>query len=207
VARWPRCATRSTTPGASATGGPGPSGNASATIAGRLANTITSALDDRPLLAGSVSFLVTVVLPIALVLGVLLILLRILPTARASWRAALGGAIVGTIALIVVQLGATAYFSWFGRSGAIYGTIGALLAACFTVYIGAIAVIVGVYVAATLARLPTAADIDAEMAEPGDGRPFGRQVLDAVRGLFLRPRSEPEQDADASATERDRALS
>jgi membrane protein len=155
-----------------------------------LANTVPNALDDTPLFAGLAAVLISDVIPLVIAFALLVGLYRVLPVERASFRAALWGALVGVIGIVVVHLGAEAYLATFGDAGAVYGTLGALLAAMFGVYIQAIVVVVGAHVAAELARLPDAAAIDAaiEAESEGEGTPIGRFLLNAVRGLFYRPR-------------------
>jgi membrane protein len=155
-----------------------------------LANTVPNALDDAPLFAGLAALMLSDLIPLALAFGLLTGLYRVLPAERASFRAALAGALVGTLGIVVVNFGAEAYVAAFGNAGTVYGTLGALLAAIFAIYIQAVVVIVGAHVAAQLARLPDGAAIDAEIeAESGgESTPIGRFLLNALRGLFLRPR-------------------
>lgn len=76
--------------------------------------------------------------------------------------------------------------SLFGGAGAVYGTIGGLLAAGFAVYLGCVVLVAGAHVSAELSRLPTGRSIDSAIAGESPGRPAGRFLLDALKGVFVR---------------------
>jgi membrane protein len=135
-------------------------------------------------LSGSVTTLV----PLALLLAVLVALFRVLPAARGGIRAALIGGAVALAGIVLVQLGAEAYFSGFGDTSAVYGTLGVLLAVVFSAYLDAVAIVYGAYVAAQASVLPTGASIDLAI-EREKGVPAARHLLAALRGLFVRSRS------------------
>jgi membrane protein len=132
-------------------------------------------------LSGSVTTLV----PLALLFAVLVALFRVLPAARAGMRAALVGGAVALAGIVLVQLGAEAYFSGFGDRSAVYGTLGILLAVVFSAYLDAIAIVYGAHVAAQASLLPTGASIDLAL-EREKGAPATRQLIGALRGLFVR---------------------
>jgi membrane protein len=156
-------------------------------LALKLSNTVPSALDNEPLARGLSAFLLTELAPMAIAFVLLVALFRILPAAEVRLRDAWPGALVAMIGLRLAQALAEAFVSLFGSAGAVYGTIGGLLAAGIGIYLGCVVVVAGAHVSAQLARLPTAAAIDAEIAaESGTGTPVGRFVLDAIRGLFVR---------------------
>jgi membrane protein len=152
------------------------------TLSGSLAN----AIGDHPWLVALAQFGVTELVPILLLFGVLVVLFRVLPATRASLRAASFGALAALTGVVLVQLGAGAYFALFGDVNAVYGTLGVLLAVVFSAYLDAIAIVYGAHVAAQAGLLPSAAAIDRALKEPGI--PMGRYLLDALRGLFVRVR-------------------
>ena len=159
------------------------------TLGLRLTNVVPAAFDDDPLLAGTLSAVVTGVLPLVLVFVVLVVLFRTLPAERTGLRAAWPGALVATLGLVIVQFAAQKVPALFGNAGTVYGTIGAFIAAFFAVYFGAITVVLGAHFSAQLSLLVSGAAIDAEIeAGRGTGKPVGRFLLDALRGLVVRAR-------------------
>ena len=156
-------------------------------LALKLSNTVPSALDNEPLAHGLSAFLVTELAPMAIAFVLLLGLFRVLPSAEVRLRDAWPGALLAVVGLRLAQALAEAFVSLFGSAGAVYGTIGGLLAAGLGVYLGCVVIVAGAHVSAQLARLPDAAAIDAEIAaESGTGTPAGRFILNAIRGLFVR---------------------
>ena len=83
---------------------------------------------------------------------------------------------------LVVRFGLSLWFSVFGDASAVYGTIGALLAAVLSAYFVAIAIVFGAHVSAQVARLPDAAAMDRAVEQQDGGRSLG----EVVRGLFVR---------------------
>jgi membrane protein len=154
-----------------------------------LSGSLAEAIGDHPLIVAIAQFTVTNLVPVALLLAVLVGLFRVLPVARAGLRAALVGGVVALTGVVLVQLGAEAYFSAFGDASAVYGTLGVLLAVVFAAYLDAIAIVYGAHVAAQASLLPTAAAIDRALErEKEEGTPLGRYLLDTLRGLFVRVR-------------------
>jgi membrane protein len=158
--------------------------SAGLTLSGELA----SSIGDRPWLAAVAQFAVTKLLPLALLFALLTTLFRLLPESpAANLRRAWPGALAAVAGIVLVQLGTEAYFSLFGDSRAIYGTMGALLAVVFSAYLVALALIIGAHVSAAAVRPEVG-------ALPGGG------VLDTLRGLFVRrtrspPPTPPRPDA------------
>jgi membrane protein len=155
-------------------------------LALKLSSSVPSALDNEPLARGVSAFLVTELAPLALVFGLLVGLLRVLPSAEVRLRDAWPGALVAVIGLRLTQALAEAFVELFGEAGAVYGAIGGLLAAGYGVYLACVVVVAGAHVSAQLASLPTAQAIDSAIAREPPGRSVGRFLLDAVRGIFVR---------------------
>jgi membrane protein len=148
------------------------------TLSGSLADTI----GDHPWIVGAAQFAVTRLLPLAIFFGLLVLLFRVLPEVPGGLRAAWPGALVALVGALAVQLGLTLWFSVFGDASAVYGTIGALLAAVLSAYFVAIAIVFGAHVSAQVARLPDAAAIDSALEQDEGGRSLG----ELLRGLFVR---------------------
>jgi uncharacterized BrkB/YihY/UPF0761 family membrane protein len=109
----------------------------------------------------------------------------VLPATRGGPRAAFIGALVALAGVVLVQVGAEAWFSTFGDTSAVYGTLGVLLAVVFSAYLDAIALVYGSHVAAQASLLPTGASIDRAF-EQEPRVPVARYLLDTLRGLFVR---------------------
>jgi membrane protein len=155
------------------------------TLSGSLADTI----GDHPWIVAMAQFAVTRLVPVLLLLAVLVGLFRLLPAKRRAGAAAWRGALVATAGVVVVQLGAQAYYAGVGNTSAVYGTLGVLLAIVFSAYLDAIAIVYGAHVAAQAARLRSPGSIDrAVEQEKGHRIPAGRYLLDMLRGLFVRIR-------------------
>jgi membrane protein len=148
------------------------------TLSGSLADTI----GDHPWIVGAAQFAVTRLLPLAIFFGLLVLLFRVLPEVPGGLRAAWPGALVALVGALAVQLGLTLWFSVFGDASAVYGTIGALLAAVLSAYFVAIAIVFGAHVSAQVTRLPDAAAIDSALEQDEGGRSLG----ELLRGLFVR---------------------
>lgn len=148
------------------------------TLSASLANTI----GDHPWIVAAAQFAVTRALPFAILFGLLMLLLRVLPEGPAGLRAAWPGALVALVGALAVRFGLSLWFSVFGDASAVYGTIGALLAAVLSVYFVAIAIVFGAHVSAQVARLPDAAAMDRALEQENGGSSLGG----LVRGLFVR---------------------
>lgn len=148
------------------------------TLSGSLADTI----GDHPWIVGAAQFAVTRLLPLAILFGLLVLLFRVLPEVPGGLRAAWPGALVALVGALAVQFGLKLWFSVFGDASAVYGTIGALLAAVLSAYFVAIAIVFGAHVSAQVARLPDTAAIDSALEQASGGRSLG----ELVRGLFVR---------------------
>ena len=152
-----------------------------------ISGSLAEAIGDRPWTLAVAQFSVTRLVPLGLLLLVLTILFRVLPSKGASLRAALVGALVAVAGMVLVQAGTDVYLAAFGPTTAIYGTLGVLLGIVFSAYLDAIAVVLGAHVAAEASRLPSGDSVDRAIEqERASGPGAGRYVRDAVRGLFTR---------------------
>jgi membrane protein len=150
---------------------------------------LPAALGERPLIAGSLAFLATDVVPVIVGFCTLTGLFRVLPSARASVRAAWRGALVAVVALVGLRLAALAYVDLFGSANAVYGGIGVLLGLAYVTYLAAIVVVYGAHVAAQASRLSDGAAIDSAIeAGRATRTPLDHERRGLLRGLFVRPR-------------------
>lgn len=156
-----------------------------------LAGPLPSVLGEDPLVRGTAGLVVTQLIPGVIVFGLLLGLYRILPSRSVGINAVWPGALAALVALVLVRVGAAAYFEVSGGAGAVYGTIGAILVIAFSIQLNATAIIYGAHVAAVTLKTPDGEAIDREIERSrGPSQPLRETLGGAVRGLFVRRRSE-----------------
>jgi membrane protein len=93
-------------------------------------------------------------LPLAFVALAMLFLYRVLPMRQERLRDVWPGAIVAALGLAIVKLGLELYFEQLADLGAIYGSLGAIMALLIFVYAAANVVVFGAEFASEWARLP-----------------------------------------------------
>lgn len=136
------------------------------------------------LIAGTFSF-VSFAVPILLSAAVFTIALRYVPARRQPWRDIWPGVLVATAGYQLAQVGFAFYLGNFARYSAIYGSLGAIIAFMVFVYLAAMIFLLG----AQYARLWPAARAG-ELEGDDDGEPFGRQLVDFLKGLVVDDRSK-----------------
>lgn len=127
-------------------------------------------------------------LPLALSLVVFGVLFRVLPTHHPPLRDTWPGVVFAAVGYELVKRGFSFYLERFADYNAVYGSIGAVIAFMFFVYVASVVFLLGAEIAAVW---PAARDGELD-SDPGDepGPPFATQVRDAVTGLFKRNESE-----------------
>jgi membrane protein len=95
-------------------------------------------------------------LPLVFVALALLFLYRVLPMKQDRLRDIWPGAVVATIGLAIVKVGLELYFAQLADLGAIYGSLGAIMALLIFVYAAANVVVFGAEFASEWARLDDA---------------------------------------------------
>jgi membrane protein len=115
------------------------------------------------------------VLPFLFVAAVVLFLYRILPVDRPRLRDIWPGALVAAAGLLAVKGALELYLEHLADFGALYGSLGALMALLLFVFAGANVLVFGAEFASEWARLPRE---DAEVARiVGDGRARAMRAL------------------------------
>lgn len=94
------------------------------------------------------------ILPFAAVTAVVLFLYRVLPVPRPRVREVWPGALVAALGLFAVKYGLDEYLARFADYGAVYGSLGALIALLLFVYAAGNVIVFGAEFASEWARLP-----------------------------------------------------
>lgn len=117
-------------------------------------------------------------IPFAITFATFVLLYLLIPVSRPQFRTVWVGALVGAVGFEVVKFGFAYYLANFARYNVIYGSLGAVIAFLFFVYLAASIFLFGAELAAAW---PGSAEPD-----EGPSVPFKQQVRGFVRGLFLR---------------------
>ena len=126
-------------------------------------------------LAAALLDLVGDVLPFVFTGGVILFLYCVLPMHRQRVRDVWPGVVVAVVLLAILREGLELYFEELADFGAIYGSLGALMALLLFVYAASIVLLFGAEFASEWTRLP---DDDEVARQVRKGR---RKVLAALR--------------------------
>ena len=143
-----------------------------------------SALDNVLRAAGVAT---EILIPFALTFTVCLLLYRYVPAVAPRFADVWVGALLAAVAFEAVKTGFAFFLANFSRYNLIYGSLGAVIAFLFFVYLAASFFLFGAEVAAAW---PGAAH-----ADDGPGTPVAQRLRGFVRGLFV-------HDVDESAEER-----
>jgi membrane protein len=125
----------------------------SLTVAHRLSDIVDDEAVGGWLLAAALD-VASALLPLVFVALALLFLYRVLPMQQDRLRDIWPGAVVATIGLAIVKVGLELYFEQLADLGAIYGSLGAIMALLIFVYAAANVVVFGAEFASEWARLP-----------------------------------------------------
>ncbi len=133
------------------------------------------------------------VIPLLLTTAAFTAILLVVPYPRPRVRDVWPGIVVAAVGYELAKLGFSLYLTNLADYSAVYGSIGAVITFLVFVYIAAMVVLLGAEYAAMWPRVRAGEfDDDGE----GDGKPFGEQVLDALRGLVVDDRDEEARKAD-----------
>jgi membrane protein len=141
----------------------------------RWSETVAGGLGAAGLDRGSI---LALLVPPLLTFGVLLLLYRLVPRTRLRFRDLAVGASVAALASEAIRIGFSYYLSGVARNDLLYGSLGSVFAFLLVVYLQAIVLLIGAEVATAWAQ--------SAYGPPEPPSPLTKQVLDAVRGLFVR---------------------
>ncbi len=153
-------------------------------FAGRLADSI-----GFDVATGWAVWLLGVVVPLVFAFGVVLFLYRTIPAAEVSARDAWPGALAAASGFVLTQNLFAVYVQHFANYNAVYGSLGAVIALMFFVYLSALVFLLGAEVASEWPRVRrTLQELDP--AEQEQGPALSQQVKEVVAGLWVRRRQE-----------------
>jgi membrane protein len=127
-------------------------------------------------------------IPFAVTFATFLLLYVLIPVSRPRLRTVWAGALIAAVGFEVAKFGFAYYLANFARYNVIYGSLGAVIAFLFFVYLGASIFLFGAEFAAAW---PGSAKPD-----EGPSVPLKHQVRGFVRGLFVRQDEEAERPSE-----------
>jgi membrane protein len=135
---------------------------------------------------GWATFLLGVAAPFGYALVVVFLLYRLIPPCRVATRDAIGPAAAVAAVFVAAENLFAVYVRHFGNYNAIYGSLGAVVAFMFFVYLSATLFLLGAEAASELPRIRRAIELD----EIEDGPPLPVQARDFLVGLWVQRRQE-----------------
>ncbi|HWI08581.1 MAG TPA: YihY/virulence factor BrkB family protein [Solirubrobacteraceae bacterium] len=137
-------------------------------------------------------------IPMILAFGVFVLLFRIVPAQRPGLRDTWPGALLAAAGLELAKIGFSLYLEHFADYGAVYSSLGSIIAFMVFVFLAANIFLLG---AEAASEWPAARE--APLAPPGDGRPLGGRLLDALRRqVGRRPRARDAPTAVSAEPDR-----
>lgn len=126
--------------------------------------------------------------PVVVSFAVFVFLYSLVPPARPRLRDVWPGALLATVGYEAAKEGFSLYLDSFGRYGAVYGSLGAVMAFLVFAFVGANVFLLGAEAASEWPGVR-----DADVAELESGPPASRRLRTALRGLVSRdpPTSAP----------------
>lgn len=166
-------------------------GSIATQIARSLTDDLSEELGDVAGALPTLADLLASFLPLAIALVAFLMLYRVVPATHVRWRDAALGAVLATAGFALMRWLFGLYLENVADYGAIYGSLGAVIAFVFFVFLIANVFVIG---AEAAARWPAVqrGDHDAPPGE-GDGTPWWRDLLNGLRGLAVRGDDERER--------------
>ena len=168
-------------------------------IARRVSDDLSDALG--PLGAGATGGfeVVAVFVPLLLSFATFLVIFKYVPSVTTHFRHVWPGALFAAILFELLKNGFAFYLRFFGDYDAVYGSLGAVIAFLFFVYLSAVALLLGAEMASEWPRV-IHGHYDAELAQHGIGPrgPRWRSALAALTGLVRTREAAPAHISDAS---------
>lgn len=167
-------------------------GSVVATSALRLARTASEDLHylgDLPENLGAAWWVASTVLPIAISFVAFFFTYWLVPARRTHAKYVVPGALLAAVLFEIVKLGFTIYLESFSNYDVVFGSLGAVVAFLFWVYLSANILLLG---AELVSELPDIAAGRFDERRPGPKRTTREKVLRLLRSLILRPKETPQ---------------
>ena len=146
--------------------------------------------------SGPISWLLAVVVPLVTSFGVVLFLYRVVPAADVRLAHTWPGALLAACAFVLLENLFAVYVQHFTNYNAVYGSLGAVIAFMFFVYLSSLAFLLGAEVASEWPR--TREQLASRPAKEDEaGSPLAAQVAKVLKGLWVRRRKWTEASRKA----------
>jgi membrane protein len=132
--------------------------------------------------AGPLSWLLAVIVPLVTAFVVVLFLYRVVPATDVRVKHASAGALLTACGFVLLENVFALYVEHFANYNAVYGSLGAVIAFMFFVYLSSLLFLLGAEIASEWPRVRQRVGHGAA----GTGLPLATKVVRAVRGLWLR---------------------
>ena len=153
-------------------------------VARRVSGTVSDALGPLGVGADASIEVVAVLVPLTVSFAAFMFVYKVLPSVRTRWREIWPGALLAAVLFEIIKNGFAIYLRNFGNYDAVYGSLGAVLAFLFFVFLSANILLLGAEMASEWPRVIHGHyDAELEGGGAGAGSPLWRRVLAAMTGL------------------------
>ncbi len=123
----------------------------------------------------------------------------LVPARRLQSRHIVPGALLAAVLFEVVKVGFNVYLENFGNYDVVFGSLGAVVAFLFWVFLSANTVLLGAELASEIPGVASGLD-EEPPGPPGPQRSLVEKVLRLARGLVMRPAPAPGQPENSDAS-------
>jgi membrane protein len=135
---------------------------------------------------GWATWILGVLVPLAVSFGILLFLYRTIPAAEVALADAWPGALFAACGFVLTENLFAVYVDNFANYNAIYGSLGAVIAFMFFVYLSSMVFLLGAEVASELPRVRRTLG----RGDDEEGPPVATQAREILKGLWVRRRQQ-----------------
>jgi membrane protein len=153
--------------------------------------------------------IVAVLVPLTVSFAAFGFIYKVLPSVRTRWREIWPGALLAALLFEVIKNGFAFYLRNFGNYDAVYGSLGAVLAFLFFVYVSSNILLLGAEMASEWPRVMHGHyDKGLARGEGGPSAPRSRRILAGLLGLVRTEEEAPDavEDRGAGAVRRERRM-
>jgi membrane protein len=143
--------------------------------------------------------LLSFLVPIGLSFLAFLVLFWVVPARRMTPAALWPGALLAAVLFEALKAGFTIYVANFSNYDVVFGSLGAVVAFLFWVYLSASVLLLGAEVASEYPRV-MAGDYDAAAPRTGPALPLQTKAWHLVRGLFVHPPPDAPEHEEAESS-------